>query len=158
MPTVIIMLRYAGLLFCLFGSAVASPQSAIIESLDDLDFGTVAPTIGALKRSTPLCVALDAPGGYRLVAHGSGSAGEFTLQGGTAPLAYRVRYGDQRRGAGRALFAGEWVTGFGGQGSTVSGHCRRMNARLWVRLDAPALQSAASGRYRGTLRLTVSPE
>lgn len=138
----------------------ATAATLVVAALSDVDFDDVTPTAGALRRAVPLCVAMDAPGGYRVRAQGTGEAGAFELTGGVRPVPFSVRFSDRRSGRdpGRWLDAGRDVGGFQSKQRLGQQGCRRLNARLSVRFDAAVLEAAAGGRYSGTVLLTVSPE
>ncbi|MEO1576249.1 MAG: hypothetical protein AAFU65_14985, partial [Pseudomonadota bacterium] len=55
----------------------ATAATLVVAALSDIDFDDVTPTTGALSRAVPLCVAMNAPGGYRVRAQGTGTAGAF---------------------------------------------------------------------------------
>ncbi len=149
--------------FVLTGAALlclqpASAQQILINELTDIDFGRAEPTGGTLQADIQFCVVLDQNTTYQVLAYGEEVGGEFTLQSGPYRLPYRVRFTDRKRPRGfRSLFPGQPLTGLKVRGNN-NGICRRPNAGVRVVLPANELRTAASGSYRGTLTLMVSPE
>lgn len=137
-------------------------QSADIQlrDLEDLDFGSVPPTAGNLSAETRFCVPMQPRGRYSLVATGDGQAGQFTLfeAGNSAhSIDYSVLISDRNRRSGRRVRPGVPLNNLRASRFNRNGRCNP-RARLQVSVRGGQLESAAPGRYEGTLSLTVVPE
>ncbi len=133
-------------------------QQILISGLDDINFGSVAPTGGKLLADIRICIAVDQPTFYQVTAMGDDSGGDFNLRSGPYRMAYRVRYTDRKRQRGfRRLFPGQPLTGLRTRGNN-NATCQKLNAGVRVELPAASMRSAPSGNYQSTLTLMVSPE
>jgi len=131
-----------------------------IVDLSDIDFGVVPPTAGSLTADTEFCVALDPRGRYSLIGRGSGPAGNFQLiERGTGVFSidYNVLVSDRGRNFTDLLIAGVPLSNQRGGRFLNNGRCLP-SSHLRVVVPSGQLQSAAPGRYEGTLSLMVVPE
>lgn len=143
--------------------AVPPPASAqatdiIITDLQDIDFGAVSPTAGALITQIDFCVGLDRPGRYEVVARGSGDADQFVLSNGFHDLRYQVRFSDRPHRPGIELTPGVAQMNLRGKKRKPRQNCNRPTASVQITIDAMQLQAAGAGNYQGTLVLTVTPQ
>lgn len=135
-----------------------SAQQILINELRDIDFGRAEPTGGTLQADIQFCVVLDQNTTYQVLAYGEEVGGEFALRSGPYRLPYQIRFTDRKRPNGfQSIFPGQPLTGLKVRGNN-NGICRSPNAGVRVILPAGELRTAASGSYRGTLTLMVSPE
>ncbi|MFK8017030.1 MAG: hypothetical protein AB8G17_16525 [Gammaproteobacteria bacterium] len=139
-------------------SVPAFGANIVIGGLDDLDFGRVTPTSGTVRQSTRVCVAVDDPGRYSLVATGDGPGGQFLLDGGIALLPFRAFFSDTADRRGRELRTAQPLRNLRAKRIEGNRGCQRRNSRLTVLFDGSDLQAMPSGSYRGTLTLMVTPE
>ncbi len=142
----------------LIGAVPAWPANIVIGGLDDLDFGRVTPTSGSMRQSTRVCVAVDDPGQYSLIALGDGPGGQFTLDGGIAMLPFRVFFSDTTNRRGRELQTARPLHNLRAKKIQGNRGCQRRNSRLTLVIDGADLEAMPSGRYAGKLTLMVAPE
>ena len=140
----------------------AANNEVRISGLSDLAFGTITNLTVDSVLSESLCLYAKAKPTdlYRITATGSGSGGSFSLNSGSATLAYDVQWSaSPNRGSGIQLTANQPLTGQP-NGASDSG-CTSgspTTASLIVILRSSALAAATSGTYTGTLTLLVAPE
>ena len=126
-----------------------------IVELEDVDFGSVPPSAGAVNQSIRFCVSMDPRGPIQLTGIGAGSGGAFALLdtgSGNFEIGYEVVV------RGHNLIPGVPFTGIRAGPPGQGGECRPPRYRLTVTVDAADLASAPAGQYRGRLQLMVAPE
>jgi len=131
-----------------------------IADLTNIDFGAVPPTVGELRADTTFCVAMEPRGRYSLIGRGSGPAGDFQLierGNGVHSIDYQVQVSDRGRRFRDVLQPGISLANQRASGLLGNGRCQTQ-ARLRVVVSGNQMQSAAPGRYQGTLSLLVVPE
>lgn len=157
--------RFGALLSCLAALLLPSAAHAQavrvrISALSDVGFGTITNFTTDLSNSQNVCAHSTASGArYTITATGSGAGGAFSLQAGSAQLAYEVQWADRSgQSTGTALTAGVARGGFSGNGG--NSNCRggsRPTASLITTLRASAISTARAGAYLGTLTLLIAP-
>lgn len=141
-------------------SSGTAAQSVRISGLSDVQFGTLTNLINDQVSSQTICVYSSAlNGGYRVTATGSGPGGAFTLQSGSAQLAYELQWAAAaNQSSGQPLSPG--VPLAGQAGNTWLSNCLFglfMSASLITVLRAQATSSARAGTYSGTVALMIAP-
>lgn len=141
-------------------SPVASAQSVRVSGLSDVQFGTLTNLINDQIASQTICIYSSAlNGGYRVTATGSGPGGAFTLQSGSAQLAYELQWASTaNQSSGQPLIPG--VPLAGQTGNTWLSNCLFglfMSASLVTVLRAQASSSARAGTYSGSVALMIAP-
>lgn len=154
-------IRLVAVLFCsLFIAAPLHAADIQIVDLNDIDFGAVPPTVGDLTAATEFCVPMDPRGSYSLVGRGSGPAGSFALtERGTGAhhIQYSVQVADRGRRFDDVLQSGIPLNNQRASRLNNNGSCQPPS-RLRILISSEQLQSAAPGRYEGTISLLVAPE
>ncbi|MBT8143711.1 MAG: hypothetical protein KJO55_03360 [Gammaproteobacteria bacterium] len=133
-------------------------EQIIITDLSDFEFGAVAPSAGMLVLKKDICVALDSPARYSVLARGTGPADQFTLSNGFNQLSYTVYFSDRPNQAGAQLSAGIPQPNLRGKKWKRGQVCRRATASIEVRVAASELAAAGAGQYSGLLILTVTAD
>jgi hypothetical protein len=148
-------LRIVSSWLVLAAAATSNAATLSIVELEDVDFGIVPRSAGAITQSFRFCVSIDPRGPFQITGTGDGSGGAFTLLntgGGGFEIGYEVVI------IGQVLIPGVPFTGIRAGPPGPGGECRPPRYRLTVTLDATDLASAMPGHYRGRLQLTVAPE
>jgi len=140
----------------------ASNNEVRISGLSDLAFGSITNLNADNVLSESLCLYAKAKPTdlYRITATGSGAGGSFSLNSGSATLAYDVQWSaSPNQASGIQLAANQPLTaqpnGASDSGCTSGSPT---TASLIVILRSSALAAATSGTYSGTLTLLVAPE
>jgi hypothetical protein len=136
-------------------AATSNAATLSIVELEDVDFGTVPRSAGAITHSFRFCVSMDPRGPFQITGIGDGVGGAFALLntgGGSFEIGYEVVV------RGHSLIPGVPYAGIRAGPPGPGGECRPPRYRLTVTIDAADLSSAPAGRYRGLLQLTVAPE
>ncbi len=134
---------------------------ARISGISDIAFGSW--TSGNLNANQNLCVGLFGTNLYQFRATGSGnnsSANAFALSNGSDYIPYRVFFNDSTGLGGRTELSA--ATSINNQSASFAFFnifgCLVRNANLSIIIEEPALESAETGSYTGTLTLTIIPE
>ncbi|MFK8027760.1 MAG: hypothetical protein AB8C40_06830 [Gammaproteobacteria bacterium] len=130
----------------------------LITKLDDISLST-ANTGRDTVLTERFCVASDPVGPYGLIVLGSGENGTFTIQNGPFHIEYEVAYRDRVSGAGFIeVLPGMPVSGFQTRPLRNNQRCTGNAGRLRIIFRKNSINSAVSGRYQGSVQLTVIPE
>ena len=155
-------LRVVAPMFILGNLLTGSAGGADIQvrDLEDINLGTVPPTVGNIRGSATFCVAMRPRGRYSLLGTGDGPGGRFAITEtgtGVHRINYNVRVSDRGNRRGQRLRAGIPLRGLRASRFRNNGRCTP-RARVDVIVRAADTASAHPGRYEGTLTLTVVPE
>lgn len=140
----------------------ASNNEVRISGLSDLAFGSITNLTVDNVLSESLCLYAKAKPTdlYRITATGSGAGGSFSLNSGSATLAYDVQWSaTPNQASGIQLAANQPLTAQ--QNTASDSGCASglsATASLIVILRSSALAAANSGTYTGTLTLLVAPD
>ncbi|MEM7097344.1 MAG: hypothetical protein AAF541_03725 [Pseudomonadota bacterium] len=143
----------------------AQSQGATLQvhQLDDIDFGSVSLGTQRLAQRMRFCVSMTPAGPYQIIAYGTQANGEYALvdlDNVASPIRFEVfvsRGANRRRG--RPLQPGIALRNLHAQQPRPNGDCRRFSQlTMQVQVNRQDLASAAVGKYRGELQITVSPE
>lgn len=152
---------YATFLYATVLSCASGVQAAtiIITDLEDVDFGELPATASQVTERIRICVNSNPAGPYQLTGLGFTGSGAFELSNDAQQtIPYSVYAGRQRNQLGDPLLAGVPRSGFTARQPRGNNDCTPPWLWITIVVSESALEQAASGRYRGTLQLTVAPE
>lgn len=135
------------------------PGRAVINSLTDVTFASVDPTIDAVSAQAPCVWSNTSTRGYKILASGSGASGAFTLTDGTVTVPYTVGWADSANATSLASLTAGTASATLAATAANPACSGGADSTLQVAIASSSLQSmVANTAYLGTLTLVVTPQ